>query len=390
MGKGGGKMHGTGGAGKTSGGMRRAIGLMSGTSLDGIDIAVVDTDGADQVCRGPGATVAYPPQFRARLREAIAAASSLTDRGDRPGALAEIEQELTERHGAAVAEFLDGHRLAASDIDVIGFHGQTVLHRPARRLTIQIGNGARLAALTGIDVVYDLRAADCAAGGQGAPLVPVYHRALAAQIEPRPLAFLNIGGIANVTWISREGALHAFDTGPGNALLDDWVLQHTGQACDAGGALARRGTVDERALGAYLAADWFRQPPPKTLDRGDFTLAAVAGAAPADGAATLTRLTVTAIVRSLDWMPAPPKLWVVSGGGRRNTFLMVQLAEALGAPVIAAEDAGLDGDRVEAEAWAYLAVRALAGLPITYPETTGAPGPLTGGVIVRAPGRIAV
>ena len=370
----------------------RALGLMSGTSMDGIDIALIETDGENQVARGPHGSRAYPPAFRDRLRAALEDARTLTDRADRPGCLADVERALTERHAEAVSAFLSEHGITAADLDVIGFHGQTVLHRPANGsgeasigLTVQLGDGGLLARLAGIDVVYDLRAADVTAGGQGAPVVPAYHRALAARLPQRPVAFLNIGGIANVTWVGENGRLIAFDTGPGNALMDDWALRHTGRACDVDGELARSGKADEEVLRRYLMHPHLERPVPKSLDRNDFTLGPVEGLSAADGAATLAELTAIAVARSLSWLPAPPALWLVTGGGRRNKHLMELLAWHLDAPVAPVEAVDLDGDSMEAEAWAYLAVRSLKGLPITYPETTGAPQPMTGGVLAPAP-----
>src|SRR5262245_28542039 len=207
----------------------RAIGTMSGTSMDGIDVALIDTDGEDVVSRGPAQTFPYDSAFRARLARTIAEAKTLAERRAWTGSLAETERELTNIHAAAIEHFLQKNDLARTTIDVIGFHGHTVLHAPALRLTVQIGDGPELARRLGIPVVYDLRAADCAAGGQGAPLAPVYHRALAAALSERPVVVLNIGGVANVTWIGRDGALIAFDTGPGNALLDDWMARRTGR-----------------------------------------------------------------------------------------------------------------------------------------------------------------
>ena len=361
----------------------RALGLMSGTSMDGIDIALIETDGESRVTRGPHASVDYPATFRAELKAATVAARSLTDRRDRPGRLAAVERELTERHGDAVLRFMGQHGIEASVIDCIGFHGQTVLHRPDIALTVQLGDGPRLAAATGLDVVYDLRAADCAAGGQGAPLVPVYHRAIVAHLEQRPVAIVNVGGVANVTWIGRDGRLIAFDTGPGNALIDDWMAARTNRACDEGGAAAARGRVEERAVKAYLSYPYFSRPPPKSLDRNAFPIEIVEGMTTEDGAATLTALTAAAIAKSREHMPEEPELWIVSGGGARNRTLMTMLAGRVETAVAPAEMLGLDGQMLEAEAWAYLAVRSLKRLPITFPGTTGAPQPMTGGVLAR-------
>jgi len=208
----------------------RALGLMSGTSMDGIDVALIETDGENLIERLACLTVPYDAPFRSDLAAALEEARALTDRTARPGCLAAVEQELTQRHAAATAQLLAQGTVGL--VSVVGFHGQTVLHAPERRLTVQIGDGAALARNTGLDVVYDLRAADVAAGGQGAPLAPVYHRALAARLPERPVAVLNVGGVGNVTWIGRDGTLIAFDTGPGNALIDDWIHGRTGRAME--------------------------------------------------------------------------------------------------------------------------------------------------------------
>jgi anhydro-N-acetylmuramic acid kinase len=367
----------------------RAIGLMSGTSMDGIDVALIDTDGESTVQRGPSLTVPYDAAFRSALTRAIDEARALSDRKERPGCLREVELALTERHATAVAQFLTQHALNPAKIDVAGFHGQTVVHRKvehAHMLSVQLGDGPLLAKLTGIDVVYDLRAADCAAGGQGAPLVPVYHRALAAKLPERPVVVLNIGGVANATWIGRDGTLIAFDTGPGNALIDDWMARHTGASVDADGRTAAAGRIDEDALTALLTHQYLGVPPPKSLDRNAFSPEPLAGLSLEDGAATLTAFTAASIARAREHFPEQPMLWVISGGGRRNKTLMAMIAERVEAAVAPAEAAGMDGDAMEAEAWAYLAVRSLRGLPITFPGTTGAPRPLTGGARAAAKG----
>jgi len=361
----------------------RAIGLMSGTSMDGIDVALIETDGENHVERRACLTVPYDAPFRSDLAAALGEAAALTDRSARPGCLAAVEQELTRRHTAAVGQLLAQGTMKAADVGVVGFHGQTVLHAPERRLTVQIGDGLALAHQTGLDVVYDLRAADVAAGGQGAPLAPVYHRALAARLPGRPVAVVNIGGVGNVTWIGRDGTLIAFDTGPGNALLDDWMLRHTGRAVDAEGSIAARGKVDDAALTALLTHDYFGRVPPKSLDRNAFSLEPVQHLSLEDGAATLAAFTATSLARAREHFPEEPKLWVISGGGRRNKTLMAMLASHVESAVAPAEATGFDGDAVEAEAWAYMAVRSLKGLPITFPGTTGVQSPLTGGVLAR-------
>lgn len=364
---------------KGSGRPLRAIGLMSGTSLDGIDAALLTTDGETIAATGPACTLPYPGSFRSRLR-GLLGRQPADDGDDRA-----VIEELTDRHAEAVRTLLAEAGLPAADIDVVGFHGQTVLHRPAKRQTVQIGCGQRLADALDIPVVTGFRTADVAAGGQGAPLVPLYHAALAPGL-PRPLAVLNIGGVANVTWIGDDGAkppLLAFDTGPGNALLDDFMSAHAGQPFDADGALAASGHIDGARVMAWLRQPWFRRPPPKSIDRDDFRFAldVVAGMPVADAAATLTAFTARSAAFALLLLPEAPRRWLVCGGGRHNRLLMTLLTDYLGAPVEAVEAAGWRGDFIEAEAFAFLAVRSCRGLPLTLPSTTGVPQPLTGGTL---------
>ena len=357
----------------------RAIGLMSGTSLDGIDVALLETDGESLVKRGPCATYAYSECQQQKLRQALRDALLIKQRGDRPGSLAGIEAELTKWHTSGLDSFLSQHDLTDSKIDVIGFHGQTVLHKPDARLTVQLGDGEGLAKATSIPVVYDLRAADIAAGGQGAPLVPVYHAALA---QSRPCAFVNIGGVSNVTFIGSDGALIAFDTGPGNALLNDWMMKHKGLAFDEGGKVCLAGRISRHHLEAALSHPYFSQRPPKSLDRNSFANLDFSDLSFVDGAATLAAFTANAIAKASAWFPEAPKQWIICGGGRHNAAIMHGLSKLL--PNVTSADAlGLNGDAVEAEAWAYLAVRSLKGLPISFPGTTGVAKPLTGGVLAR-------
>ncbi len=293
------------------------------------------------------------------------------------GETAALERRLTEAHAEAVRLLIARHDLGR--IDLIGFHGHTILHAPQERRTWQIGDGALLARLTGIDVVGDFRAADVAAGGEGAPLVPLYHAALARRLE-RPLAILNIGGVANLTWIGAgENEILAFDTGPGNALIDDWVLANTGAASDLDGALAAAGKVDEAFLARFLAHPYFARRPPKSLDRDEFAGFVPAGLSLADGAATLTAMTAASIALGARHFPAPARRFLVTGGGRHNPTLMAMLAARLGAPVAPVEAVGWEGDALEAQAFAYLAQRARKGLPLSMPGTTGVPRPVTGG-----------
>jgi anhydro-N-acetylmuramic acid kinase len=304
----------------------------------------------------------------------------MRSRDERTRSLGDAERALTENHAVAVAQFLKDAGIARSSVDVIGFHGQTVLHNPEIGLTVQLGLGDLLANFTRCPVVYDLRACDVEAGGQGAPLVPVYHRALIAKLPQRPIAIVNVGGVANVTWIGRDGAMLAFDTGPGSALINDWMLKKTGAYLDSGGATAARGTVSEDTVIALLSDPFFAETPPKSLDRNSFAADVIEGFSAEDGAATLTAFTARAIAKAREHMPGEPELWVIAGGGRLNRTIMRMLAELVFSAVVPAEAVGLDGDSLEAEAWAYLAVRSIRGLPITFPGTTGVSEPTSGGV----------
>lgn len=354
-----------------------ALGLMSGTSLDGIDVALIRTDGDNIVERGPSMTFAYADYQRELLQTALMDARMVEQRDERPGSLASTELEITDWHVSAVQHFLSEN---PAEVDVIGFHGQTVIHRREKKLTVQLGVGQILADKLGIQVVYDMRAADVAAGGQGAPLVPVYHRALAADVAERPVVFVNIGGVSNITAIDSQGEMIAFDTGPGNALLDDWAGKHTGIARDVDGALAARGTADQATLEKFMAAEFFQAAPPKSLDRNSFAGISIEGLTPENGAATLVEVTTRSIARATEWLPETPKTWVICGGGRHNPEILKSLTQKL-PDVKTAEDFGFDGDSVEAEAWAYLAVRSLKGLPLTFPTTTNVSEPMTGGVL---------
>ena len=299
-----------------------------------------------------------------------------------------MERDLTERHGQIVGQFLKQVNGHAGQIDLIGFHGQTIWHHPEQRQTIQLGDGARLAQLTQIPVINDFRRNDVEAGGHGAPLVPLYHRALAAKL-PKPVAILNIGGVSNITWIGgdADAEIMAFDTGPGNALIDDWILQHTGDAYDEYGLIAAQGQVDGDIVERVLAQDFFQRPPPKSLDRDAFRQSVLDLLGPAtstaDGAATLTVITARAVVAALRFLPSRPQHLYVTGGGRLNNTLMRSIRDLTGLPVSPVDDLGWSGDGLEAEAFAYLAVRSQLGLPLSVPGTTGVPVAMTGGRLHR-------
>jgi len=364
--------------------MLTAIGLMSGTSLDGVDVAMIETDGKRVKSFGPSGYRPYTETERRLLRHALTEAVHLPQRDARPGILREAERVVTVAHAEAVASFTAHNRIAFQDIDIVGFHGQTVLHRPADRMTVQIGDAAALAKAIHIPVMHDFRAADVAAGGQGAPFVPVYHRALAQSLEREgPMVVLNIGGVSNITYIDGD-VLIACDTGPGNALLDDFMYRVTSQPFDCEGRMAAQGAVDEAWIAGALQHPFFALPPPKSLDRNDFAKLVLRDMRPVDGAATLTAFTAAAIARVVALLPKPPRSWIVAGGGARNLTMLRMLRERLAPATVEAADAlGWSTDAIEAQAFGFLAARGLKGLPLSYPATTGVPIPMTGGVIAR-------
>jgi len=351
--------------------MMRALGLMSGTSVDGVDLALIETDGERVGAFGPTLTVPYADDTRRTIRAAFGA-----DQANE--ATRAAERAVTEMHIEAVRRWSAEHGTAIASLDVVGFHGQTITHRPEKHFTWQIGDGAALARALGVRVVNDLRGADVLAGGQGAPLVPIYHAALVRDL-PRPLAVMNIGGVANVTWIGADDTLLAFDTGPGNGPIDDWCAKRAGVRFDKDGALAGSGKIDRTRLERFSEHRYFTRKPPKSLDRGDFSDSWADGLSAADGAATLTYGTARAIALAARHFPAPVTQWVIAGGGARNPTLLKAIAKETRGKVVTADSLGWNGDALEAQAFGFLAVRSLRGLPLTFPGTTGAPRPLTGG-----------
>jgi len=361
---------------------KSVIGLMSGTSLDGIDAALIVTDGLSVSSRSAFVHIPYGDDFRARLREGMARATEAKTKV-KDDFFKGLEADLTEAHAGAVRDCLAEAGLAAVDLDLIGFHGQTLFHAPAQKFTWQLGDGALLARLTGIDVVGDFRSNDIKNGGQGAPFLPLYHQALFRDMAAKtPVAVLNIGGVANVTWIHGDDIL-AFDTGPGNALMDDWIMAKAGKPFDDGGKLAARGSLNDKILKAWINHPYFCEEPPKALDRCGWPLDNLEKLSLEDGLATLSAFTLGAILKAANHFPSAAGTWIVSGGGRHNAHLMDQLKTFLKVPVVPIEDFGLNGDALEAEGFAYLAARSAAGLPLSIPTTTGVKEPSKGGVLFK-------
>lgn len=351
---------------------------MSGTSLDGVDVAFIETDGQGTVIPNGFLYVPYPEDLRVRVKKHFGSR-------DKTAETDAVERELTLFHAEAVQSFLTQENLHHTDIDVVGFHGQTLYHDPDNGFTWQIGDGALLAKETKTTVVNDFRTNDVANGGQGAPLIPIYHYARARSSDlKRPVAILNIGGVSNVTYIDgNEDDLIAFDCGPGNALIDDLILKATGERYDRDAGWARQGSADREVLERWLAHDYFKKPAPKSLDRDAWDVKTVSNFELATAAATLTAFTVEAIIKGTDHFPERPKEWYVTGGGRLNPAIMDGLKNALKVPVYPVEQIGWNGDALEAEGFAYMAVRRLLDLPISFPKTTGCKTPLIGGNIHR-------
>jgi len=355
--------------------------------MDGIDVAMIKTDGENHVEFGPCLAIEYPASVRSKIESSLIEAENINTREERSGILSEVEHLITDLHGQACKTFFKDNRIDKSTVRAVGFHGQTVLHRPEQGVTVQLGDGQALADIIGVDVVYDMRANDMTVGGQGAPLVPIYHQALAGKVDAGlPVVFVNIGGISNITYVGQDAKLLAFDTGPGNALIDQWVQSKAGIPFDQGGVIASEGNVLAPIVESYMQSDFFERSGPKSLDRNDFKPLHANKAELSDGARSLARVTAQAIIRATDLMPKKPKQWIISGGGRLNGTIMadlIQLANEHDASVVTSDSLQLNGDMMEAEAFAYLAIRSLRKLPLTFPTTTGCKKTMTGGVLAQ-------
>ena len=351
-----------------------AIGVISGTSMDAIDVSIVESDGREKLSFGAGAGYPYPPETRRQLQALVAEAERAVTEP-----LVELEAAVTAAHLDAVKRFMTEQGIKPESVDLVGLHGQTVYHRPEIRFTRQLIDGPAVAQALGIPTVDRFRHADVEAGGEGAPFAPLYHRALAQGLE-QPVMVLNLGGVGNVTYIDGDEVI-AFDTGPASAILDDFVLRRLGKTYDADGTLAASGTVREDLVADFMVNPYFDRPAPKSLDRNDFHRRAqvVEALSDADGAATLAAFTVESVVDALRHVPKAPRRWLVTGGGRLNGHFMRRLHERLGVPVEPVEAANWAGDVIEAQTFGYLAIRSVKGLPLSLPGTTGVPQPLTGG-----------
>lgn len=376
-----------------AGPIKRAIGLMSGTSMDGVDAAILDTDGVIAVAVGTPFCQAYNNKTRALIKAAMGEAAQLQNKAKKSEIIAEAEAALTAVHIECVQEILLQNNMTAADIDVLGFHGQTIVHRPQKGWTWQIGDAKQLAQSTQIPVVYDFRSHDMHSSGEGAPLAPLYH---AAKIKEhaaktnmiaagKAFAILNLGGVGNVTWVKWQGDqcdLLAFDTGPGNALMDDWTALHTGAPYDEGGYLAAVGRTHPELLTGLLDSPYFDESPPKSLDRDDFSIAAIRGVSTEDGASTLLDFTIESIALAQVHFTQPVSAWYVTGGGVHNSTLMQRLRQRMPVMVQPVSSLGWNAASLEAEAFAFLAVRSMRGLPLSLPKTTGCIEAVSGGTLI--------
>jgi anhydro-N-acetylmuramic acid kinase len=354
----------------------KALGVMSGTSMDAIDVALIETDGNVHINACAFGVGTYDPALREILLQRLVDPTLASAPPPR-----DLVDAVTDAHCRAVEEMIETNHLSLSEIDLIGFHGQTIFHAPDRRLTIQIFDGQRASRRLKTPVVSDFRTADILAGGQGAPLAPLFHRAKFGDIR-EPIAVVNIGGVSNITYFDHDTIL-AFDTGPGSALIDDFISRRRGINYDQDGLIARSGKINSEIAEHILSISYFDQKPPKSLDRNHFhnVMEAIETLSDADGAATLLELTVRSIAKSRAHLPQTPKQWFICGGGRHNLFLLERLRDLLGVPVNPVEILGWNGDMVEAECFAWLAVRVVKDLPLSLPTTTGVPFPMKGGRI---------
>ena len=356
----------------------RAIGLMSGTSMDGNDAALLETDGYHSI-----KVIDYIERpHEENLKALLKACDGKQDRTT--SEMRAAEQVFSDSQIPLINELLERNALSASDIDVIGFHGQTTFHQPAEKTSVQLGDGQILATKTGIKTIYNFRQADMDAGGQGAPLIPIYHQALLKSKSMNlPIAIVNIGGVSNLTWIDGTASLIGFDTGPGNALIDDWVSAHTDQAFDDGGKIAAEGRVNDAIVEQFLTHPYLKKNYPKSLDRNAFADLSVNDLNLEDGAATLMEITARSISIGIHACPKKPSAIYIAGGGRYNTALLNRLHSITNLPVHDINKTGLNGDSIEAEGFAYMAVRTLLNEPISFPQTTGCRAPTVGGTIVQ-------
>lgn len=352
------------------------IGLMSGTSTDGVDAALLRTNGTDVIESLGFLHIPYEKSLRTLIKEQFG--KSECDETTKA-----IEREITLRHADAVNTLRSAH--GNISVDLIGFHGQTIFHDPDNHKTIQIGDGALLASETGCDVVHDFRTADIQAGGQGAPLIPLYHQALVKSLRnDLPCVFLNIGGVGNVTWVGEhEDDLIAFDCGAGNALIDDVMMNDFDKPFDDKGLIAKKGQCNEQALRQLMSHEYFTKKPPKSLDRDAWDVSMLEGLSPEDKVATLTEFTIQGVMSAQKYFSGPARVWYVCGGGRHNDAIMEGLNKKVSGETLTIDTLGVDGDALEAEGFGYLAVRSVKGLPLSIPSTTGVMVPQTGGVLNR-------
>ena len=362
-----------------------ALGLMSGTSADGIDVAILTTDGKAKIKLGPSGYYPFSKSFITKIKSIFKKKLNI-DKSKKQKRIIKIENEFTQLNFIAINKFLKKNKINKKKIDVVGFHGQTISHNPASGYSWQIGNSQKLANLLNIKVVSNFRENDIKNGGQGAPLTPIFHYYLTKKMKKK-ICFINLGGISNITYFNHRSKtslnnMLAFDAGPCCSLIDDWISKNSNNKFDNFGLLARKGNVKKEIIHNFLKKPYFSKLPPKSLDRSFFSLSLLKKLNIEDGAATLNYLVANSVLKAFDYFPNNPNLCILSGGGRLNKFLVELISNKLKkSKILLAENYNWNGDSIEAHAFAYLSVRKLLNLPITFPKTTGIKKPLTAGQI---------
>ena len=362
-----------------------ALGLMSGTSADGIDVAVLTTDGKTKINLGPSGYYPFSNSFRSKIKSIFKKKVNI-EKIKKQKRIVDIENEFTYLNFVAINKFLKKNKINKKEIDVVGFHGQTISHNPMNGYSWQIGNSQKLVNLLNVKVVSNFRDNDIKNGGQGAPLTPIFHYYLTKKIKKK-ICFINLGGISNVTYFNHRSKnslndILAFDAGPCCSLMDDWVSKNSNKKFDDLGILARSGNVKKEIIQNFLKKPYFSKLPPKSLDRSFFSLSLLKKLKIRDGSATINYLVADTLLKAFGYFPNYPDLCILSGGGRHNKFLVELINKKIKkSKILLAENYNWNGDSIEAHAFAYLSVRKLLNLPITYPKITGVKKPLSGGQV---------
>ena len=363
-----------------------SIGLMSGTSMDGVDASIIKSDGEQFIEIIENIYLKYDNQLKLELKKVVDSCKTKEDFNKYSKNIKEIEKKITMKHAEACKKIME--KKQGLKIDVIGFHGQTILHKPHKGYSIQIGDSNLLLNLTKVSIVSDFRNNDILNGGQGAPLTPLYHKLISLKIKSKfPIAFINIGGITNITYLENKNKIESFDSGPGNFLIDAWVKSRSKLDYDDKGKLAQLGTINENILKDFLSKPYYKEKFPKSLDVKEFNLNNIKKLTLEDGCSTLSMLTVKSICMAINSFKKKPGTIIFSGGGRKNKFIINSIKKILNKSVSLIDEFNFDGDFIESQAFAYLAIRSYLNKFITLPSTTGVKKPCKGGKILKFKGQ---